>query len=607
MGERQMFPVQTTRMEAIDRPESSSRARPEVPIGLPYHAEDVHRGDGAVSEDGRLAVGEVHHGRGDARQRLVLAQVDGDGLAEQLDQLVARRGCRGPRAVGAGHGQRPGPLQDRQGQQVTGPPEPDGAGVAAQGPLATALGPRDDHGEGPGPEPPGQGSGPPVHEPDRRRVVRGNHQDREGQVAGTALRIEQPRRGVGAVRPGSDPVHRVGGKDDQPSGQRLPGRLVDVAQWTGPPHRTDPATTRSRPARSRTTRTSWNPPSRRIPRTSWPWVSAISTTRAPPGRSHRRLSSASRRWTVVPPSRASRKCLQRNVHQDLGLGPGDEHARPHHQLEVPECLPSREVLERHARAPLAQRAPERLRLRGAQPFGSRVQPGPVRPQDLGEQDLRGGARAVHAMPLQVRGGPMQDLGGTHQGASGPLRSPSPPASCSARSFADSASTNRSMSPDSTPWTSCSFTSTRWSATRLSGKLYVRIFSARSPDPTCWRRDSASLRCCSSCCMRKSRALRYRMAFSRFWSWDRSSCISTLIPVGLWVIRTAESVVLTDCPPGPEERYTSMSRSSGRISTSTSSASGRTATVAVEVWMRPLDSVTGTRCTRWVPDSCFSFE
>ena len=28
------------------------------------------------------------------------------------------------------------------------------------------------------------------------------------------------------------------------------------------------------------------------------------------------------------------------------------------------------------------------------------------------------------------------------------------------------------------------------------------------------------------------------------------------------------------------------------------------TVAAEVWIRPWDSVTGTRCTRWVPPSCF---
>ncbi len=37
-------------------------------------------------------------------------------------------------------------------------------------------------------------------------------------------------------------------------------------------------------------------------------------------------------------------------------------------------------------------------------------------------------------------------------------------------------------------------------------------------------------------------------------------------------------------------------------TSTSSASGITATVAVEVWMRPWLSVSGTRCTRCVPPS-----
>ena len=41
--------------------------------------------------------------------------------------------------------------------------------------------------------------------------------------------------------------------------------------------------------------------------------------------------------------------------------------------------------------------------------------------------------------------------------------------------------------------------------------------------------------------------------------------------------------------------------------SMSSASGSTATVAAEVWMRPPDSVSGTRCTRWTPDSNFSLE
>ena len=69
------------------------------------------------------------------------------------------------------------------------------------------------------------------------------------------------------------------------------------------------------------------------------------------------------------------------------------------------------------------------------------------------------------------------------------------------------------------------------------------------------------------------------------------------------MRTAESVVLTDWPPGPDERLTSIRRSfSSSISTSTSSASGRTTTVTVEVWIRPLDSVAGMRWTRWTPPS-----
>src|SRR2546422_10959436 len=53
------------------------------------------------------------------------------------------------------------------------------------------------------------------------------------------------------------------------------------------------------------------------------------------------------------------------------------------------------------------------------------------------------------------------------------------------------------------------------------------------------------------------------------------------------MRTALSVVLTLWPPGPCERNTSIRRSFSSIFTSTSSASGSTATVAADVWMRPL--------------------
>src|SRR5712672_78046 len=74
-----------------------------------------------------------------------------------------------------------------------------------------------------------------------------------------------------------------------------------------------------------------------------------------------------------------------------------------------------------------------------------------------------------------------------------------------------------------------------------------------------------------------------------------------------VMRTAEYVVFTDCPPGPDEQKVSMRRSLASILTSTSSASGNTATVMAEVCTRPCCSVSGTRCTRCTPLSYLSRE
>ena len=45
----------------------------------------------------------------------------------------------------------------------------------------------------------------------------------------------------------------------------------------------------------------------------------------------------------------------------------------------------------------------------------------------------------------------------------------------------------------------------------------------------------------------------RMAVSRFWIWERSFWHCTTVLVGTWVMRTAESVLLTCWPPAPEER------------------------------------------------------
>jgi len=60
--------------------------------------------------------------------------------------------------------------------------------------------------------------------------------------------------------------------------------------------------------------------------------------------------------------------------------------------------------------------------------------------------------------------------------------------------------------------------------------------------------------------------------------------------------------------GAEARKVSMRSSAGLSDTSSSSsASGSTATVQAEVWMRPWASVSGTRCTRCAPDSNLSRE
>ncbi len=60
----------------------------------------------------------------------------------------------------------------------------------------------------------------------------------------------------------------------------------------------------------------------------------------------------------------------------------------------------------------------------------------------------------------------------------------------------------------------------------------------------------------------------------------------MMRVGRCVIRTAESVVFTCWHPAPEARIVSIRMSDAGITRSTSSASGSTATVAAEVWMRP---------------------
>ena len=76
------------------------------------------------------------------------------------------------------------------------------------------------------------------------------------------------------------------------------------------------------------------------------------------------------------------------------------------------------------------------------------------------------------------------------------------------------------------------------------------------------------------------------AVSLFAAWLRSFWTATTMPLGMCVIRTAESVLFTCCPPAPEERYVSMRMSSSAISMApASSSSGATITCAKLVCRR----------------------
>ncbi len=94
---------------------------------------------------------------------------------------------------------------------------------------------------------------------------------------------------------------------------------------------------------------------------------------------------------------------------------------------------------------------------------------------------------------------------------------------------------------------------------------MRIRSERSTVRTCERRSADAWAAASASAWACSRDRSTSIARARFCSWERSFWQLTTMPVGRWVIRTAESVVLTLCPPCPEERKTSTRRSFSSIS------------------------------------------
>jgi hypothetical protein len=87
---------------------------------------------------------------------------------------------------------------------------------------------------------------------------------------------------------------------------------------------------------------------------------------------------------------------------------------------------------------------------------------------------------------------------------------------------------------------------------ILGKLYVRTRSSRSPDPTWLFRCSDISVCCSSVNLSRRRAENLQ-CFGLVLVLGFFVLAGHTIPVGIWVTRTAESVVFTLCPPGPEDR------------------------------------------------------
>ena len=136
-----------------------------------------------------------------------------------------------------------------------------------------------------------------------------------------------------------------------------------------------------------------------------------------------------------------------------------------------------------------------------------------------------------------------------------------------------------MLPSRTAWTFPISQPERWSFTSWKGwSVYERIWLPHAID--------LFSPCMLSSCSCRSRIMRSKslerstcIAVARFICCERSVWHDTIIPVGMCVMRTAESVMLTYWPPAPLERKVSILRSSGRISICT--LSGRTGTTSTD--------------------------
>src|SRR5258705_11791605 len=96
------------------------------------------------------------------------------------------------------------------------------------------------------------------------------------------------------------------------------------------------------------------------------------------------------------------------------------------------------------------------------------------------------------------------------------------------------------------------------------------------------------------------------ACALFLGCERPAWQTTATPVGIWVRRTADSVLLTCCPPAPPERMVSVRTSDSLMSIlMLSSTTGKIATEENEVCRRALESYGDIRNNRCTPASVFS--
>src|SRR6266540_348723 len=291
---------------------------------LPDDSFDLRRRDRALAKHAGLLAGEIDDGRGRAAAGRAVVEEHVDVPAELLDDLHDVARGRHARPVRAGHGQRPGPLDERERELVLGHPHGHSAAGVAEVPADPRRLAQHDR----------QRARPELgdqqlrllrdllDQPDRLPPV--VHQHRQRQVAPAPLGDEQRAHRAGVERVAAEPVDRVGRQyhqaptaDDAAADldQRFPlllvlrdldeallaeplGQVGPLGQIGHAGHR--PSAIRVRPVRSGRTATSSSPAPASSEAAVSPWSSPISQTSHPPGASHLPTRATTRRSTSSP-------------------------------------------------------------------------------------------------------------------------------------------------------------------------------------------------------------------------------------------------------------------------------------------------------------------